>query len=125
MAVPPELMALLQGGQGAPPPGMDPAMGGPAPEAAPAPAEEPGGGLYGSSGGDNVEGLRAALDALQIYAQEEDDDQHIQTVLKCVAALQAILAEEQKMQDGLMGGKMDPRAIRRATGGSSGGGPQY
>jgi hypothetical protein len=120
MAVPPELMAALQGG-GMAPPGLEEGGMAPPPEAG------PDGGLYGAGGNDGQEALRAALDALQIYAQSEDDDQNIQTVLKCVTALQAILAEEQKMQDGLMGGKMDPRAIRRASAGSggAGAGPSY
>jgi hypothetical protein len=123
MAVPPELMALLQGGGGAPP-GMDPAMGGGAP-----PEEEAGpSALYGGGGlgGDNTESLRAALDALAAYSEGEDDEQNIQIVLKCVTALQAILAEEQKMVDGAMGGKADPRALRKLGGaGGAGGGPQY
>lgn len=120
MAVPPELMALLQGG-GAP--GGDPAA---AMDAAGAPPEEAGPSpLYGGGGigGDNTEALRAALDSLQMYAESEDDEQNIQTVLKCVTALQAILAEEQKMVDGAMGGKADPRAMRRLSGG--GAGPAY
>lgn len=122
MSVPPDMMAALQGAAG--PQGGDPSMGGapaPAPEAAPA---EDGGSLYGQGGGDNVEALRAALDALQMYAQEEDDDQNIQVVLKCLTALQAILADEQKMMDGALGGKADPRAMRR-LGGQAGGGPSY
>lgn len=121
MAVPPELMAALQGG-GAAPPGMPP-PGAQAPAPGGAPSE---GGLYGAGGNEGQEALRAALDALQIYAQGEDDDANIQVVLKCVTALQGILAEEQKMQDGLMGGKMDPRALRRAgAGGGAGAGPSY
>lgn len=79
--------------------------------------------LYGAGGlGSNAEALKAALDSLQQYAEGEDDEQNIQTVLKCVTALQAILAEEQKMVDGAMGGKADPRAMRRLSGGA---GPAY
>lgn len=115
MGVPAELMALLQGGE-AVPPGLE--GGAPPPEAAP-PAEEPApGGLYGGAGGDGSEPLKAALDALKAYAEAEDDESHIQTVLKCVTALQAILAEEQKMSDSLMAGKADPRALRMFGGGA-------
>jgi hypothetical protein len=127
MAVPAELMALLQGGQqaGLPAsPGEAEAQAG----AAPAPAADGASGapFYGGGGvGDNVDALRSALDALQQYASGEDDEQNIQTVLKCVTALQGILAEEEKMVDGAMGGKADPRAMRRLTGGSSSAGPQY
>lgn len=129
MAVPAELMALLQGG-GAPQQGGDlPASPGEAEaQAAPAPsgAGSPGGApFYGGGGvGDNVDALRAALDALQEYASGEDDEKNIQTVLKCVTALQGILAEEEAMFDGAMGGKADPRALRRLAGGQ-GGGPAY
>lgn len=129
MSVPPELMALLQGGggdpsQGAAPQGdMSPAQmleaaggGAPAGPAPAAPAEEQAEGspVYGGGGGPDA--LKSALDALAQYSQSEDDEQHVQTVLKCITALQAILAEEQKMSDGLMAGKADPRAMRRFAG---------
>lgn len=128
MSVPPELMALLQGGGGAPQQGgMPPQGGAPAPSGDPDTQPEGGSPLYGGGGvgGDNTDALRAALDALQSYAQGEDDEQNVQTVLKCVTALQGILASEEKMVDGAMGGKADPRAMRRLTGGGSGSGPQY
>lgn len=110
-------MAALQGGGGMPP-GLEP-------EAPAPPQADHGSALYGGGGvgGDNTDALRAALDALQAYAQSEDDEQNIQTVLKCVTALQGILASEEKMVDGAMGGKVDPRAMRRLGGGA--GGSQY
>jgi hypothetical protein len=133
MAVPAELMAMLQGGGGAPQGDMSPAQqleaGGGAP-AAPAPPSPPtdgaaGAPFYGGGGiGDNVDALRSALDALQQYASGEDDEQNIQTVLKCVTALQGILAAEEKMVDGAMAGKADGRAMRKLAGGGSAG-PQY
>ena len=135
MAVPADLMALLQGGggpQGGLPasPGEAEAQAGGAPAGAPqtAPTDGAAGApFYGGGGvGDNVDALRSALDALQQYASGEDDEQNIQTVLKCVTALQGILASEEKMVDGAMAGKADPRAMRRLTGGGgSGAGPQY
>lgn len=128
MAVPPDLMAALGGGgpamgAGAPadiPPELLAALGagGGAPQDQALPPEagaEGAPGLYGAGGGDNVEALKAALDALEMYAKSEDDDAHIQTVLKCLTALQGILAEEQKMMDSAMSGKTDPRALRRVT----------
>lgn len=135
MSVPAELMALLQGGGGThqmPDGSMmaDSAMAvdGPPPgEAAPTGGSP----LYGGGGvgGSNTDALRGALDALQTYSQGEDDEQNIQTVLKCITALQAILADEEKMVDGALGGKTDARAMRRLTGGEGGGaaaaGPQY
>jgi len=126
MSVPPDMMAALQGAAG--PQGGDPSMMGGAPAPAPEAPAEDGGSLYGQGGGDNVEALRAALDALQQYAQEEDDDQNIQVVLKCLTALQAILADEQKMMDGALGGKVDARGMRRLggqAGQQAGGGPSY
>ena len=102
MAVSPDIMAMLGGGGGAPP----------AP--APAPADAPASG----GSGDNVDFLRQAIDAAKQYADGEDDEVHVQTALQCIAKLQSILAEEQKSQDGLLQGKADPRAMRRATSGS-------
>lgn len=110
--IPPELLALLGAGGGAPE------------EQAPAAPPEGDAGLYGAGGGDNVEALRAALDALEMYAKEEDDDGNIQIVLKCMTALQGILADEQKMLDSAMGGKADPRSLRRVAA-QQGGGPAY
>jgi len=135
MAVPADLMALLQGGGGAPqggaPGGMSPAQmleqaqGGGEAAAPPADAAQGGSPMYGGGGvGENTDALRAALDALKSYAEGEDDEQNIQTVLKCVTALQGILAAEEKMVDGAMAGKADARAMRRLTGGGSSG-PQY
>lgn len=130
MAVPAELMAMLQGGGGAPQGDMSPAQqleaGGGAPAAQAPPTDGAAGApFYGGGGiGDNVEALRAALDSLQQYAAGEDDEQNIQTVLKCVTALQGILAAEEKMVDGAMAGKADGRAMRKLAGGGSAG-PQY
>lgn len=98
--LPPEIMAALMGGGGEAPLPEEPPAG-------------PAGSLYGAAGGDNVEALRVALDALKQYAEEEDDEMNIQTVLKCLSTLQGILAEEQKMMDGAMSGKADPRSLRR------------
>lgn len=127
MAVPAELMQLLQGGGGAP--GGLPASPGEAEAQAPPQADGAAAGgapFYGGGGiGENVGALRSALDALQEYAAGEDDEQNIQTVLKCVTALQGILAAEEKMVDGAMAGKADGRAMRKLTGGGGGAGPQY
>lgn len=131
MSVPPDIMSLLQQGGG--PPAAGPSqpvpedimslLGGGGAEPA-APEEAPASSFRGEGGGDNVESLRMALDALQDYAAEEDDEQNVQVVLKCVTALQGILADEQKMADGMMSGKMDPRSLRR-TQAAQGGGPSY
>ena len=103
---------------GAPP--APPAADGPTPQEAA--GLQQGSPLYGGGGvgGQNTEALRSALDALQQYAAGEDDEQNIQTVLKCVTALQGILAGEEKMVDSAMGGKADARSMRRLAGG-----PQY
>lgn len=122
MSVPPELMSLLQQGGG---PQGAPTTGGQDPDAQPETGGSP---MYGGGGvgGDNTDALRAALDALASYAQGEDDEQNVQVVLKCVTALQGILAQEEKMVDGAMGGKADPRAMRRLSGGGGqGAGPAY
>lgn len=121
MAVPAELMALLGGGgapEGAAP--AAPAGDGPAPQ------EQASSPFYGGGGvgGEQTDALRAALDALESYARSEDDEQNIQVVQKCVTALQGILASEEKMVDGALGGNADPRALRRLTGGQ-GAGPSY
>jgi len=53
------------------------------------------------------------------YVEGEDDEIHVQTALKCLAQLQSILADEQKQSDDMLQGKSSPRALRRATSGSS------
>lgn len=92
--IPPQIAALLAGAGG--PPGQ--------PQAAPSP---PG-------GGKPTDALAAALDALRSYIQREPDQQHKLLVEKCTTIIQQILAEEQQMHDGAMGGTADPRLMRKA-----------
>lgn len=121
MAVPPDVMAALQGGgapQGAPagppggglPPELLAALGQGGAPSAPAPEQ---------GSGDNVDFLNQAIDAAQQYVDGEDDEIHKQTVLQCIAKLQSILADEQKMSDSMLGGKIEPRQLRKMGAGQS------
>ena len=133
MPLPPEVMAAVAGAAGgaAPQPAAgDPMAGGGIPpemlamadqmatqatnEQLGPPEADPEGSLYGGAGGENTEALREALDLLKQYAEAEDDEGHIQTVLKVLATLQKILVDEQRGQEDLLAGKMNPSALRSA-----------
>jgi hypothetical protein len=125
VAVPPDMLAALQGGAPAPmggpeaiPPDMLAALGGgaPMPEEAPAP------------GGDAQALYEAALDQTddpitlidwavgmaQKAAQMEEDPEDTLVLQKATVALQQYLADLQREQDGMMQGKATPKALRRA-----------
>lgn len=123
MSVPPDILAALQAGGGAPAPAAP--VGGP--EAIPpdilaalggagAPADEaPLGALHGGSAaeGDPEEFYREALDALEAGMKADTDEGRINTIMQCAAKIQGELANSQKGLDGMLGGKFDPAAMRR------------
>lgn len=125
MSVPPEIMAMLQGG-GAPAPGpAGPAPGGLPPEIMaalqgggmepPGPDESPEGALHAGNAapGDPEEAYREALDALEMGMKMDTDEARINSMMKCATAIQGELANGQKGMDAMLGGKMDPAAMRR------------
>ena len=130
MAVPPEILAALQGGGGAPdmgggmPPEMQGGGGGLPPEILAAlgagggaeVADGPMGSLHGggASEGDPEEHYREAIDHLELGIAADVDEARIQSVLQCVTKIQGELANSQKGMDSMLGGKMDPGMMRRA-----------
>jgi hypothetical protein len=53
------------------------------------------------------------LDALDQGMRADNDEQRIQTVLKSVTQIQGLLAAGEKAVDGMLGGQMDPAAVRQ------------
>lgn len=58
--------------------------------------------------------LTKAIDDLHALAGLADDPVDRQDIVKCLQALNGILATEQKEQDSAMGGKVSPRQMRKA-----------
>ena len=116
--MPPELMALLQGGgdPAAAAGGGDPIaalLGG---GGAPAPGPEaPAGALHSGAAaeGDPEEHYMEALDHLELGAKADVDEARINTIMQCMTKIQGELANSQKGADAMLGGKMDPAAMRR------------
>jgi hypothetical protein len=114
MSVPPDIMALLQGG-GAPA-GPDPSGGGIPPEIMDAVSQaSPRPSVADGAPGAGEDPLTEAIDLIQEAIDAEADQEDIQTMLQCQAKLQSILAKNQSESDGMMQGKASPRGIRRAT----------
>jgi hypothetical protein len=65
--------------------------------------------------------LREILRLFGEYRQVEKDDEDLLAAEQATTLIQRLLAANQKAADGMMGGTMSPRAMRRA--GSSMGGP--
>lgn len=118
--MPPDIGALLGGGGGGPmPPDIAALMGGGAPpeEAAPEGPPLPSEGTPGG-GADPLEEAIALLDeAIQLEADQEDQN----VMRQCSAKLQAILAKNQKDADAAIGGKVSPGAMRKQAGALGGG----
>lgn len=130
MALPPDILAALQGGGGAMPPQGGPPMGGPQdipPEILAAlgggggmPMEEelpPEGALHGGSAaeGDPEDHYRTALDHLEMGMKADVDEARINVIMQCATKIQGELANSQKGMDGMLGGKMDPAMMRRMS----------
>jgi hypothetical protein len=80
-------------------------------------------GLTGASitsrdSGDDLDHVRTAIHALQIYAEGTHDDQELAAVHKCIVALQNILAGHAKNRDAATGITPTLRHVRRVTRGS-------
>jgi hypothetical protein len=68
--------------------------------------------------GSDLDHIRTAILALQVYAEGSHDDQELAKVHKCVVALQSILAEHSKNRDASLGITPTLRHVRRVTRGS-------
>jgi hypothetical protein len=68
--------------------------------------------------GDDLDHIRTAILALQIYAEGNHDDVELAKVHKCVVALQSILADHAKNVDAVLGVSPALKHVRRVTRGS-------
>lgn len=91
---------------------------GPGPAPAP-PAEEPGPSQTSSGDGSNLDFLRMMIEAGSKYNEEEDDDINIAKVSKILAALQQILAEEQRTSESALGVTPAAKFLAKNSGGGS------
>jgi hypothetical protein len=97
----------LAGLLGGPPP-----PGGAPPGAPPAPT----GSVTSRDEGSDLDHVRTAIQALQIYAEGNHDDVELAKVHKCIVALQSILADHAKNRDAAMGTTPAMKHIRRTSG---------
>lgn len=103
MAVPPELMAMMQGG-GMPPPGM--AMGPPpmGPEMEEGPPQ------------DTASFIQDLIEHARQYDEIERDPQDLAVMAKIIAQLRQLLAAQQKEADAAMGVGPAAKFLRRNGG---------
>jgi hypothetical protein len=126
MSVPPDLMALLQGGGdpsaagGAPVDGpqdpaaaMDPSQGPAADQ--PDPTSDVGGPDPQAA----VDYLKQMIDLAKKYLDVEPDEEDKATMTKVMSQLQQYLAKDQSELDGAMSGSLSPRAMRKAGSGAA------
>lgn len=92
--LPPELAGLLAGG---------------APQAPESPQDAP----EDSGPSDPLDLLRSAIESLQGYIDQEDDDVNSELASKTLAGLYKILAQEQKNSEQAMGVTPAHKAMRR------------
>lgn len=113
-ALPPELMALLQGGGG-----QDP-TGGQGPSSDPS-GSDPADASEGSDlPNDPVALIQKMIDAAKKYIDVEPDEEDKLTMTGVLQKLQQYLAKDQKDGEQMLSGTISPRALRKA-GGPAGG----
>lgn len=132
MAMPPELVAALQGAGG--PGGPDPG-GGPPPGLGGAPGGNggPGGGAPGQAEDPDFTRLvKMAVDALKQTQDTNEDDVDKHLAMQCLEKLQGLLGTHQKQRDAALGITDVHRGVRRAlrggpgsSAGPGGAGPGY
>lgn len=102
--------------------GGGPPMG---PSGPPAPAPSGGAGSVTSPpSGDHTDNIRHAIELLDQYMTEENDDEDLALVSKIQADLQKLLANNQKLTDTAVGAGPGAKFLRKQNGGggSQGGG---
>jgi hypothetical protein len=75
----------------------------------------PGASVTSPHTGDDLDHVRTAIMALQLYAEGETDDQDLAVVHKCILALQQLLANQAKDSDAAMGTTPALRHVRRTV----------
>lgn len=107
---PPGPDALVGGPDTRGPPGPDNLVGGPPLPGAPT------GSVTSRDSGEDLDHLRTAVQALQLYAEGNHDDVELAKVHKCIVALQSILADHASNKDAAMGITPALKHVRRTTG---------
>jgi hypothetical protein len=82
-----------------------------------APPLPPTGSLTSRDDGSDLDHIRTAIHALQIYAEGNHDDQELHAVQSCIVNLQKILAEHASNRDAAMGVTPAMKHIRRTSAG--------
>jgi hypothetical protein len=108
-----------------PPPSPIPTTGGrtmainvPPDAPAGAPSGAPTASITSDHAGSDVDHVRTAILALQLYAEGNHDDQELAAIHKCIVALQNILASHAKDRDAALGTTPALRHVRRTTRGA-------
>jgi hypothetical protein len=78
----------------------------------------PGASITSRDSGSDVDHVRTAILALQMYAEGLHDDQELQVVHRCITQLQGILAAHAKDRAAAMGESPALRHVRRTTRGA-------
>jgi hypothetical protein len=78
----------------------------------------PTGSVTSRDDGSDLDHVRTAIMALQIYAEGQHDDQELATVHKCITQLQSILAGHAKNRDTAIGITPALQHVRRVTRGA-------
>jgi len=102
MAIPPEVLAGLQG---APPDA--------GPHDVPANAS-----ITSRDEGSDLDHIRTAIMALQAYAENNHDDQELAKVHRCITQLQSILADHAGNRDAALGTTPAMKHVRRVSRGA-------
>lgn len=105
-------------------------MGGGAPPTGPSgpPAPEPSGGAGSVTSkpvGDKTDNIRHAIELLDQYMTEEEDDEDLALVSKIQADLQKLLANNQKLNDQAMGAGPGAKFLRKSGNGGANQGGGY
>src|SRR5262249_27936032 len=75
-------------------------------------------GITSRDDGSDLDHIRTAILALQIFAEGNHDDQELAAVHKCIVALQGVLADHAKNRDPAVGVTPAVKHVRRVSRGS-------
>jgi len=75
-------------------------------------------GITSQHDGSDLDHIRTAILALQMYAEGQHDDQELAAVHKCIVALQGILADHAKNRDAAFGVTPALKHVRRVSRGA-------
>lgn len=79
-----------------------------------APPEQPFSEEPAGQADDGAAKIKEIISLVRSYADQEDDEENVLVAEKITTMLQQILANEQKDVEGMMQGKVSPKALRKA-----------